>query len=50
MKFIKFIFEYVIITLVLISAIYKVNIISANLVEANWKKLFVEYTLKNDEG
>jgi hypothetical protein len=29
---------------------FKVNIISANLIESNWRKIYVEYTLKNDDA
>lgn len=29
---------------------FKVNIISASLIEANWKKIYIEYTLKIDDG
>tara|TARA_B110000503_G_C7065373_1_gene378512 strand:- start:365 stop:526 length:162 start_codon:yes stop_codon:yes gene_type:complete len=29
---------------------YKVKIISASLIESNWKKIYIEYSIKNDEG
>lgn len=29
---------------------FKVNIVSANLIESNWKKVYIQYSLKNQEG
>jgi hypothetical protein len=29
---------------------FKVNIVSANLIESNWKKIYIHYSLKNQEG